>query len=69
MTPFKKYFTLGPLAIFLLAGCGAVFVNKGSKDEPLTDGLKNPADMVAKLTVPSGRGERFCEAGRLNWVA
>ena len=28
-----------------------------------------PADMVAKLTVPSGRGERFCEAGRLNWVA
>ncbi len=28
-----------------------------------------PADMVAKLTVPGGRGERYREARRLNWVA
>ncbi len=53
MIPFKNYFILGSVAILFLAGCGAVFVNKGSKDEPLMDGLRNPADMVAKVIVPA----------------
>src|ERR1019366_3832076 len=53
MIPWKNYFIIVPLSIVFLAGCGAVFVNKGSKDEPLTDGLRNPADMVAKVNVPA----------------
>lgn len=35
----------------LLAGCGMVFVNKGSKNEPLTDGLMNPSEFRAKVVV------------------
>jgi hypothetical protein len=41
------------LFVLLLAGCGGVLVNEGSKNEPLTDGLRNPADMVAKVDVPA----------------
>jgi hypothetical protein len=35
-----------------LTGCGAVFVNLGAKNEPLVDGLKDPATMKAKVVVP-----------------
>lgn len=40
-------------AVFLLAGCGAVLVNEGSKQEPLTEGLKNPAENQPKVDVPA----------------
>ncbi len=41
------------LGFSLLPGCGAVMVNEGSKEEPLTDGLRNPAAMQAKVNVPA----------------
>lgn len=37
----------------LVAGCGARLVNLGAKDEPLTDGLKDPAALKAKVVVPA----------------
>jgi hypothetical protein len=40
-------------ASLLLAGCGAVFVNKGSKQEPLTDGLRDPSAVQVKVNVPA----------------
>jgi hypothetical protein len=50
----KKYFYGMVLCLAVLAaGCGAVLVNQGSKNEPLTDGLRNPADLVAKVNVPA----------------
>jgi hypothetical protein len=36
----------------LTAGCGAILVNEGTKQESLTDGLRDPASMKAKLDVP-----------------
>jgi hypothetical protein len=41
------------LSFLFLAGCGGVLVNEGAKDEPLTDGLRNPADLAAKVNVPA----------------
>jgi hypothetical protein len=35
-----------------LTGCGATLVNLGSKNEPLVDGLKDPASLRAKVVVP-----------------
>ncbi len=49
----KILYGLGLSLAALLAGCGAVLVNEGTKNEPLTDGLKNPSDMVAKVNVPA----------------
>ncbi len=43
----------GFLAVGLLTGCGAILVNEGSKNEPLTDGLKNPEAAQAKVVVPT----------------
>lgn len=43
------------VAALALAGCGAVFVNKGSKEEPLTDGLRNPEAAKPKVVVPAGQ--------------
>ncbi len=54
MLQLKKPFTIiGWLPAVLLAGCGAVLVNQGAKEEPLTDGLKNPAALQAKVNVPA----------------
>lgn len=41
------------MAAIFLVGCGAVFVNKGSKEEPLTDGLRNPEAAQVKVVVPA----------------
>ncbi len=38
--------------VFLLAGCGAVLINEGSKSEPLSDGLKDPANSAPKIVIP-----------------
>ncbi len=48
-----KYSILFPcfLVFGLLAGCGAVLVNEGSKNEPLTDGLVNPENSQPKVVV------------------
>lgn len=35
-----------------LAGCGAVWVNQGAKNEPLVDGLRDPSATKAKVVVP-----------------
>jgi hypothetical protein len=43
---------ISSLVVVLLAGCGAVFVNKGSVQEPLTDGLANPEQNRPKIAVP-----------------
>ena len=52
MTPLKNIFPVFPFLVFLLlAGCGAVLVNEGSKQEPLTDGLRNPAENQPKVNV------------------
>src|SRR5581483_2670090 len=48
----KPFAVFAPFALLLFAGCGGVLVNEGSKEEPLKDGLRNPDDMVAKVTVP-----------------
>ncbi|HTC20913.1 MAG TPA: hypothetical protein VK859_08695 [bacterium] len=54
MSSTRKYFYgFASCLAVLLAGCGAVLVNEGAKNEPLTDGLKNPADMAAKVNVPA----------------
>ena len=49
----KPFYILGLFASVLLTGCGAILVNEGSKEEPLTDGLKNPAAMQPKVNVPA----------------
>ncbi len=51
----RKYHILFPVffALGLFAGCGAVLVNKGSKDEPLSAGLKNPETTLPKIIVPA----------------
>jgi hypothetical protein len=52
MVPSKAVFTvLFPAVVFLLAGCGAVLINEGSKEEPLSDGLKNPEVQKAQVKV------------------
>jgi hypothetical protein len=38
--------------VITLTGCGAVFVNLGAKNEPLTDHLKDPSSLKAKVVVP-----------------
>ncbi len=45
----KSFLLLG----LLTAGCGAVFVNEGSKVDYLAEGLKDPATSKAKLVVPA----------------
>jgi len=52
MNPFKESVFL-LVSLTLLTGCGAVLVNEGAKEEPLTDGLRNPAAMKAKVNVPA----------------
>ncbi len=52
MVPSKAIFTvLFPAVVFLLAGCGAVLINEGSKEEPLSDGLKNPELQKVQVKV------------------
>ncbi|HVZ81485.1 MAG TPA: hypothetical protein VHE12_11920 [bacterium] len=41
------------LTLLFLAGCGGVLVNEGAKNEPLTDGLRDPAALAAKVDVPA----------------
>ncbi len=45
----------GLTAYLHLAGCGVVFVNRGSQDEPLRDGLEKPSDHRVAVTVPSAQ--------------
>ena len=53
MVRFRGFsFWLGAAAISLLAGCGAVFINEGSKDASLTAGLHNPQAAKVKVNVP-----------------
>lgn len=53
MVRFRGFsFWLGTAAISLLAGCGAVFLNEGSKDASLSAGLRNPQAVKAKVDVP-----------------
>lgn len=49
-----KFFTLclGLLLVFILAGCGAVFINQGSAQSSLRDGLTNPDLNKIKINVP-----------------
>ncbi len=44
---------LGLFLLFVLAGCGAVFINPGSKMSSLRDGLVNPDLSKPKVTVPA----------------
>lgn len=54
MAPTKVTFAVLFLAVVsILAGCGAVLINEGSKLESLSDGLKNPASQTAKVIVPA----------------
>lgn len=52
---FRQNVLLLSSSLFLafFAGCGGVLVNEGSKGEPLTDGLRDPADLAAKVDVPA----------------
>lgn len=45
-------FLLSVLGLALLAGCGAVFVNEGSKNATLAQGLANPNASQKKVNVP-----------------
>lgn len=47
----KTTAVIASLALLLMAGCGAVLVNEGSKQEPLTDGLRNPSESKPKANV------------------
>jgi len=56
MHPFKKHsFALALSVMVLSIGCGGLLVNEGSKLEPLTDGLRDPNSLKAKVVVPPGR--------------
>jgi hypothetical protein len=48
---YRGFFCIALLLFF--CGCGAVLVNEGSKAEPLTDGLKDPSQVKAKVVVSS----------------
>lgn len=52
----KKAILLSAFGISLLAGCGAVFVNQGSKNASLADGLQNPDANKPKVTVSKDAG-------------
>lgn len=43
---------LGLPLVFILAGCGAVFINQGSAQSSLRDGLSNPDLNKPKINVP-----------------
>ncbi len=43
---------LGLFLVFLLAGCGAVFINPGSSQSSLREGLSNPDLNKVKVAVP-----------------
>ncbi len=52
MSASKMVFNVLAISFVLsMAGCGAVLVNEGSKQEPLTDGLKNPAESKPTVVV------------------
>ena len=46
----KFYFVLVPASL-LLAGCGAVLINEGTKNAYLDEGLKNPAAVQVKVNL------------------
>jgi hypothetical protein len=48
----SPFFYLGLACLLLTAGCGALLVNEGAKEESLTDGLRNPAELKPKVHVP-----------------
>src|SRR5579883_46703 len=50
-TIHKTFAVSAFLALLLFMGCGAMLVNEGSKEEPLTDGLRNPAENKPKVAV------------------
>ncbi len=53
MVPSKVTFPfLFPALVLFITGCGAVLINEGSKDEPLSDGLKNPEVKTVQVAVP-----------------
>jgi hypothetical protein len=53
MKSFKKsIFLTSLLGAVLLTGCGAVFINEGSKDASLAKGLANPNSNQKKVNVP-----------------
>ncbi len=52
MASSKLLSLFGVLGLFLLAGCGAVFVNEGSKNASLARGLANPEKNSVKVNVP-----------------
>ena len=61
----RPFFLLS--ALFLCAGCGAVFINEGSKNYSLTEGLVNPAaNPPKKLDVPRAQRivNNFEEGGK-----
>ena len=47
----KNRFLLGILGVSFLAGCGAVFVNQGSPNASLANGLQNPDANKPKIVV------------------
>ncbi len=53
MTSARTFLWLTVLGISFLTGCGAVFVNEGSKNASLAEGLANPnANQPKKVSVP-----------------
>jgi hypothetical protein len=52
MVLHRAFFSLFILTgVFLLAGCGAVFVNEGSKNAMVADGISNPNKETKKAAV------------------
>lgn len=47
----RTFSTFSLCAALFVTGCGALLVNEGSKQEPLTEGLRNPSDNKPKVTV------------------
>jgi hypothetical protein len=50
----SKWFLIlvGTLGISFLTGCGAIFINEGSKEYSRTDNLQNPDENKPKVIVP-----------------
>jgi hypothetical protein len=53
MASSKWFFVIvGTLGLSVLTGCGAIFINEGSKEYSRVDGLQNPDENKPKLTIP-----------------
>jgi hypothetical protein len=53
----SKWFLIavGISGLSFLTGCGAVFINEGSKQYSRADGLQNPSENKPKINVPAGQ--------------